>query len=588
MEKIRLFILILFSYSYGQPIVDTEYGKVQGRLLTNVFNGEFYADVNAFHGIPYAKSTEGARRFSYPEKRDPWAPEIFAALELGQACPQSQGGLLDFTHPGFDNYGEDCLNLDIYTPTTPGPYPVMVWFHGGAYQTGTSIQYPGHFLATRNVVVVAANYRLAYFGFAYTGNDACPGNFGLFDQKMALEFVRDNIANFSGDPDRVTVFGQSAGAGSTGLHVVSPHSQGQGLFHQAIMESGTELNFWAVNPPESHPEDYIRQIAEKANCTDGMDDYEMMDCLREIPWDILRKINFDCTPGWYCLGMVPVVDRVFLPDMPEVLREAGSFLRGPIITGITLDDGSFYTMTMIPESVFGGFNHSEWLHHLAKDLLKYWAPLFDNETYMDVVRALEYNYSPWPYIDDEYQNRHQFNMMITDAAFGSPWDKQMKKHSEYENTYGYVYGYRGRNSSNLIPEWMGVPHMGELPQVWGWTLLQYNDEVRNDSGILNDIIAWTEEDIQQTIYFNKLYANFAHTGNPTPVPVEDPLGNFTTWTPFSAEDMAYLFVSNTTVEIRKEYRQKDFAYWRHYMPYIIKAVTEDPEGKRDTLLIYYR
>ena len=110
-----------------------------------------------------------------------------------------------------------------------GPYPVMVWFHGGAYSASANIQYPGYFAAAEDTVIVVPNYRLGALGFASTNDAVAPGNWGLWDQNLALKFVQENIANFGGDANQVTIYGQSAGASSTGLHIVSPESRGVNL-----------------------------------------------------------------------------------------------------------------------------------------------------------------------------------------------------------------------------------------------------------------------------------------------------------------------------------------------------------------------
>jgi carboxylesterase type B len=181
------------------------------------------------------------------------------------------------THPLWVLYREDCLNVNIYTPSdmSGGPYPVMVWFHGGAYLGGANIQYPGHFLASHDVVVVVPNYRLGAFGFLATPDGTLKGNAGMLDQVMALEFVRDNIANFGGDPNRVTVFGQSAGGGSAAMHMLSPLSFG--LVHQAICESGADNNIWTTNWPAQEPERYVYQTAEKVGCDVGTEILHILD-----------------------------------------------------------------------------------------------------------------------------------------------------------------------------------------------------------------------------------------------------------------------------------------------------------------------
>ena len=558
-------VAILVATVAGQPVADTEYGQVRGRTIM-LDDG---IEVNSFKGIPFATPPLGDLRFEHPQKAVPWAPDVFNATNLGLPCPQNTAGLLWMTHPGWILYGEDCLNLNIYTPAdmTGGPYPVMVWFHGGAYTAGANIQYPGHFLASYDVVVVVPNWRLASFGFLATPDGTLTGNAGMMDQVMALQFVQDNIANFGGDPNKVTIFGQSAGAGSSALHLVSPMSQQ--LVHQAICESGTDNNFWTANWPDQSPEQYVYQTAEKTNCT-GSTDAEIVACLKSLPWQVLRdNQGLDCTPGYFCQGYAPIVDGPggFLPDSPKNIRESGEFVQGPLITGICRDDASLYTLAYIPEADEKGFTRDEFLFYLEDRLLSIWKDQLDDQAYQDLLAAIDFYYTPWPRLEDLDENREAFNVMATDAAFGMAMDRHADWHSQsVEDTYSYIQGYRGLNASTFYPEWMGVPHNGELPYVWGYPRLLRNPDVRDDSRIYIDIVGWVDpNDIDYTHYFQEMWTNFAKTGNPTPNPVNAPGSNApTVWPKFSPAGREYLDIDED-IQVLKNYRSRNLAFWREYV-----------------------
>jgi carboxylesterase type B len=560
--------IALLAVASAQPEVETEYGIVRGQTITL----DDDIQVNSFKAIPFARAPVGELRFEPPQKAEPWAPEVFNATQLGWACPQSTAGLVWMTHPLWIFYREDCLNVNIYTPEnmSGGPYPVMVWFHGGGYTGGANIQYPGHFLASHDVVVVVPNYRLGAFGFLATPDGTLRGNAGMLDQVMALEFVRDNIANFGGDPNRVTVFGQSAGAGSSAMQMLSPLSQG--LVHQGICESGADNNMWTVNWPEQKPEEYVYQTAEKVGCGDGSDP-EIVDCMRSLNWTIIRNNQaLNCTPGYFCQGYAPIMDGPggFFPDYPDAIRESGNFTQGPLITGICRDDGSLYTLAYIPEADEGeGFTREEFLFYLEDRLLSLFADRLDEETQSDVLRAVDFYYTPWPELENLWENREAFNKLATDLAFGMAMDRQALWHSEVADTYTYIQGYRPLNASSFIPEWMGVPHNGELPFVWGYPRLLHNPAVREDSAMYVDPVDWTDpEDIEYTHYFQTMWTNFAKVGNPTPEPVPAPGSNEpTTWPKFTEEGREYLDVDED-IQILENYRPRNMAFWREYMPYL--------------------
>jgi para-nitrobenzyl esterase len=219
------------------PIVETGAGKIRGRVAEGV---------HIFKGVPYGASTEGRGRFMPPSKPQPWSG-VRDTIELGPRSPQPVRRMvveMGDTLTGSGPMSEDCLRLNVWTPGTgAGRRPVMVWLHGGGFRTGSggAAMFDGQALARKHdVVVVTVNHRLNVFGFLYLGDlaaDLFPdsANLGMRDIVAALEWVRDNIAAFGGNPGNVTVFGQSGGGGKTSMLTAWPSAVG--LFHRAIIQS---------------------------------------------------------------------------------------------------------------------------------------------------------------------------------------------------------------------------------------------------------------------------------------------------------------------------------------------------------------
>ncbi|GGY25820.1 carboxylesterase/lipase family protein [Streptomyces anulatus] len=209
-------------------IAATRHGKVRGRVD---------GSIASYLGIPYAAAPFGVHRFRAPAPVEPWEG-IRDALEFGPTAPQRPyRPPLDRLIPDVDIPGEECLNLNVWAPRTVGePLPVLVWIHGGSLRNGSAAMplYDGRAFARDGVVLVSINYRLGVEGFGVFPD--APDNRGLLDQIAALTWVRDNIAGFGGDPGRVTVCGESAGAISIAALLTSPRAAG--LFHRAILQSG--------------------------------------------------------------------------------------------------------------------------------------------------------------------------------------------------------------------------------------------------------------------------------------------------------------------------------------------------------------
>ncbi len=221
------------------PVIQTSSGRVRGHSE---------GTISIFKGIPYGAPTGGANRFLPPKRPTPWKG-VKEAVAYGLSCPQPNFPILaeDKGSLADSPQGEDCLVLNVWTPAMPSRLPVMVWFHGGGYTVGAASApwYDGAALAARHgVVVVTVNHRLNVFGFldlTSIGGDAFAGsgNAGMLDCVAALEWVRNNISGFGGDPDNVTIFGESGGAGKVSTLMAMPAAKG--LFHRAIAESGAAL-----------------------------------------------------------------------------------------------------------------------------------------------------------------------------------------------------------------------------------------------------------------------------------------------------------------------------------------------------------
>lgn len=216
------------------PIISAPIGTLSGSAM-QTRNGR---NIFAYQGIPYAEPPVNKLRFKKPKLLStPAWTGTFAATSKATKCVQMNSAKI----PYFKIVGdEDCLQLNVYVPETAmkKPLPVMVWFHGGGFTAGDSSDraYGPSYLLDKDVILVTANYRLGIFGFFTLGHTEAPGNLAMWDQHASLKWVQTNIASFGGNPDMVTIFGESAGGWSVSYQLAS--RQSKGLFHAAIVQSG--------------------------------------------------------------------------------------------------------------------------------------------------------------------------------------------------------------------------------------------------------------------------------------------------------------------------------------------------------------
>ncbi|MEN4398140.1 carboxylesterase/lipase family protein [Mycolicibacterium senegalense] len=313
-------------------------GRVQGpdpavvRTAAGTLRGTVASDHRLFAGIPYAAAPVGPLRFAAPAPAPGWPGERDTTAP-GPRCVQDP----DSDPERGANTAEDCLNLNVWTPpVSQEKRPVMVWIHGGAFAGGSSGIYDAARLAARGgIIVVTINYRLGTLGFLAhpalgAGGDV--GNYGLADQQAALRWVRDNIADFGGDPEKVTIAGESAGGMSVCDHLVAPGSAG--LFHAAILMSAPCQAQAGLAVATGRSLDY----AAAAGCPDPV---TAADCLRALPVDALRK------PVWYFnIGSDqltgPVTDSATIPQPPLAAFGAGRSETVPLLIGTTRDEFTLF------------------------------------------------------------------------------------------------------------------------------------------------------------------------------------------------------------------------------------------------------
>lgn len=321
--------------------------------LAGTICGQWKGEVAAFQGIPYAAPPFGPRRLMPPEPPQPWAG-VRDALVPGPAAPQpgyhpAMAALLEEAV----STGEDCLHLNVWTPApglTGGRLPVMVWIHGGAFRNGSASlpSYDGTRLAADGAVCVTLNYRLGAEGFLLLPDGTA--NLGLLDQIAALQWVRDNIAQFGGDPDNVTVFGQSAGAICITTLMAMPHARG--LFRRAITQSGAGHH--------SHPEDIARRITERLAALAGTE--PTREGLAVVPPERLVAANAalgqeiaratDPAQWGESAGggttVLPVVDGTSLPQRPVDAIAGGAGRDIDLLTGTTSDE---FRLFLVPSGM---------------------------------------------------------------------------------------------------------------------------------------------------------------------------------------------------------------------------------------------
>ena len=326
----------------GAPDSGLVLGSTDVLTQSGVVRGAQEGALQVFRGIPYAEAPQGNLRWTKPQAPAPW-PGTLQTTEFGPDCAQ-------LNNRGRVTGAEDCLTLNIWTARAATPRPVMVWIHGGGYVQGASSRaiYEGTQLAELgDVVLVSINYRLGVLGFLATEalaaerDDHAAGNYGTLDQIHALKWVRDNIAAFGGDPDNVTIFGESAGGVSVCTMLGAP--QADGLYHRAIIQSGGGCYSLArLNGPGTGPSalDIGIELSTEVGCIDAVDPAA---CLRSLSFEQLTQAMSQLSGSGLGLPDIgPNVDGVVLPQQPYARVLAQDSPSVPILIGSNADEAATF------------------------------------------------------------------------------------------------------------------------------------------------------------------------------------------------------------------------------------------------------
>jgi para-nitrobenzyl esterase len=341
----------------ASAIVETSAGKVRGFVRNGIVT---------FKGIPYGATTAGEARFQPPAAPTPWT-QVRATMSDGPVCPQPvrSGWLSDraaFLYDWDDGYpSEDCLRLNVWTPAAEerGKRPVMVWLHGGGYEAGSSQELPsydGENLSRRgDVVVVSINHRLNVFGYlnmAAVGGEkyARSVNVGMLDIVAALQWVRDNVARFGGNPGNVTVFGQSGGGAKVSTLMAMPSAQG--LFHKAIVQSGSQLRLASAEASAAQAAAVLKELqaqgigSEQLTQTPPARLVEIATAVKNKLMSTNPRASITDRLGWqpWIDGSV-VTSHPFDPQAPALAAKV------PMLIGTTLHEFSSAAMLPDPRSL---------------------------------------------------------------------------------------------------------------------------------------------------------------------------------------------------------------------------------------------
>nr|XP_022909380.1 esterase B1-like [Onthophagus taurus] len=469
--------------------VQTKQGVLEGKERTDFFGGKYYS----FRGIPYAKPPVGKLRFKAPLPPEPWNG-IRKAIDEQEGC-------YCFDTMEMKIIGkEDCLYLNVYTPQLPNgkgftPKAVMVFIHGGGFTSGSPTEklYGADYLVNQNVVLVTIAYRLGVLGFLSLKdpNLKIPGNAGMKDQVMALKWVQENIKSFGGDPGNVTIFGESAGGACVHYLIMSPMAKG--LFHKAIIQSGTVMDPWTKGKPLGMEFCHYLDI-------DPSDENEMLTVLLKMPVEDLLTAQLSMRDTIQCDTLryiAPVVEKskknAFLSEDPIDLLIQGKYNKVPILMGYNSKEG--LVCGYLPGAVPRGNNLEEFIpYNMRLDRGSHFA--------MTIAAKLKEFYFP----NDTNISGDPLYDLYTDTLFSRGIYKSSLYHVETSQNPVYLYKFSMDGDLNVLKHFIqagkepGACHGDELGYLFSNA---YKKDVPKNSkeykGILIMIHSWT---------------NFAKIGNP--------------------------------------------------------------------------
>lgn len=522
---------LAISFVFAQrPQVKVDEGAIEGITLSS--------GVETFRGIPYAKPPIGDLRWKEPQPADHWTG--IRKMDGFGSSPMQKPiyGDMRFRSPGIS---EDCLYLNVWRPKVEitGKLPVLVYFYGGGFNAGDGSEnrYDGESFAKAGIVVVTVNYRLGIFGFfahpelTKESSKHASGNYGLLDQYAALKWVQKNISAFGGDPDEITIGGESAGSMSVSAQMGSPLSKG--LFKRAIGQSGSVFNLRYGTVSLVEQEQQGIAFATKINA-------QNLSQLREIPAN--KLLDRASEPGAFMTRLI--VDGYFFPKSPLEIFEGGEQSKVPLLAG--------WTSTEAPYAAFMGKSYPspdnyerlvrEQFGAKADDVLKLYPGKTENEVIKSATALASDNfivYSTWKWLELQRKNSGQPVYVYTFSKARPPMSPA------YSDVQTGLAGGISKKSANatdkgddLPPALPGASHASDIEYLLG--------NLKS-----NDVFAWTEDDYKVSQLGQRYFMNFIKTGNPNG-------GDLAIWPKTTATDK-FMNILNLNVEAQaspEEFRDR--------------------------------
>ncbi|CAF1539425.1 unnamed protein product [Adineta ricciae] len=576
-------VSLVFAVTYSNELrINTTSGLFEGKevIISNI-------PVRQFFGVPYG---EKPARFERSVLRK-YNPNITYATQRTPGCLQAAGGLSYGPFDLPDMFDEDCLTLDMFTPKLKSstPLAIMVFCHGGSNQVGSASLFDGSAVAALgDVVVITVNYRLNILGFLTPGPNIMPGNYGLHDQILALEWISNNAKSFNGDPKRITYIGHSAGAANAVLLAMSPRSNG--LIARVIAQSGCPLNQWAIDrQPSIRFDNVIRRNGMKTKKTYLQENINRLKNISANAFNYMYHSGLEISPDY----PFPIIDNDILPNDLEGLIRKGPLRNVDILIGVTADEALYFaeehifnhylprkyrtttslTTTQRPSTLkSNGFatttntmkkateteqpqGFSYFLkNNYIKNYLKTNYP--DHLCYYENIQARF-----MPHID--YQNNlnetaRLYTNLVSDLMFYYDLVRFLHERLESKSrasTYVYYHTnppvFDRDNYLRRIPHMIG--HFAELDLTWG---IPFFDPKNRTNIAYNWNMSYRPEEVDLSFQMIRYWTNFAKTGNPN-----EPEYASVYWPLYERVNKSFISFNALNTHIEDNFLEERFQFW---------------------------
>ncbi|XP_052760602.1 liver carboxylesterase 1F-like [Mya arenaria] len=572
MIYVGIILIVIGQFDFNDAgydaFIQSDLGGIRGAHKNVSVNGTIKT-VHLFLGVPYAKPPVGRLRFQRPEPFLNFTTDFtkYNGNYFRSACVQSVVRKHVFT-----NQSEDCLYLNIYKPAKASNLAVMIWIHGGGFTSGSGDQLNMEYLAAfGNVIVITFNYRLGVFGFFSTMDENAMGNYGLWDQRLVFQWVKKYIHSFGGDPNRITIFGQSEGAVSCSLHAMA--EMNRNLFQRVITQSGSAMS--VLNNISVDARLNAIHVAEEVGCQITNEDYnnkgklaDMVQCVRNMDVQTIKDVMITTRNKDQVEGLpvfLPVVDGDLIKVDPrdqkklETENNEGLQFFGSLdfLNGITSWEGVSF-MHIIQNDINDLFKpqpRSETIENwLNPSLIEY---IFKRKFPKEIQQVVWNRYTNWDDPLSPETVRKQLFQFLGDVAHNVPAVRAAREHFKHEYDTGsgnYLYHFVAEPPVHVMetPLWIqGATHADDL------LFLVEMDNFDNYSD-------WQR---QLSVSMMTYWANFAKTGSPNQV------DSIPKWVPYNDSQEIYLEFSQDMGQhsLKKHLYSGETYFWLKVFPDLIKA-----------------